>query len=82
MFQDKKVEEQLRILIREIIRYLPTGPYRLSDALGEAWSLIDAKTDVGIWFKRSVEAGDFPGVRACGKTVENHQLYSINKEPV
>jgi hypothetical protein len=30
--------------------------------------LLEPKTAIGIWLRCAVDAGEFPGVRTCGKT--------------
>lgn len=82
MFDNKNLNEDLRDFFQDLIRRLAPGIYRLAEMLGNDWSLLEPKTAIGIWFRCAVDAGEFPGVRTCGKTVENHQLYSVNKEAV
>lgn len=82
MITDKNLSEDLRDFFHDLIRRLRPGIYRLAEIFGEDWLLFEPKTAVGIWFRGAVDAGEFPGVRTCGKTVENHQLYSVNREAV
>ena len=63
-------------LLRELLAGV-CGIGRLSELFAEAWPYIKHKTAFGIAFKRAVEAGLLAGVRTCGKTVENHQLYYV-----
>lgn len=82
MFDNKNLNEDLRDFFQDLLRRLAPGIYRLAEMLGDDWLSIEPKTAVGIWFRCAVDAGEFPGVRTCGKTVENHQLYSVNREAV
>lgn len=64
--------------IEAIIALLPSGIYRLSDLLGDAWAPLEHKAALGIWFKQRVSAGGIPGVEPVGKTARNHQIYDVD----
>jgi hypothetical protein len=69
--------EELRQLFLELTRVLPPGRYLLAEMVGDAWDALPHKSAIGMWFRRAVDAGWFPGIERCGRTARNHQVYQL-----
>lgn len=81
MFREINVSDEFRQLVQAVIRLAAPGWYRLSDLLGPAWEPLEAKAELGRWFRRAVDAGEFHGIEAGGKTGRNHQIYHVRRQP-
>jgi len=69
-------EEELELcrIVREAS--LP-GAYTLSEFLADVWEYIRDKTNFGKRFRKSVETGQLSGVVRSGRTITNHQVYTV-----
>ena len=69
-------EDEIELFQLVRVTVLP-GAYTLRELFADVWEYIRDKTNFGKRFRRSVETGHLSGVARSGRTITNHQVYTV-----